>query len=423
MRELARLRIAELAPGGDGVGHFERGGERRAVFVPRTAPGDLVDASVDFGPRPARGTLRSVVEPSPSRVAPVCPWLGRCGGCDWMHLSVEAQSAAHALLVRRSLERAGAGELRIATHQAARALGYRARARLAVQADRGGVRLGYRRGASHSVVDVDACAVLEKTLEAALAPTRALFRDERGRGEVSLSLGALGRPVLDVSWQDAPSGALFLAIDRRVEDGTFGGAVVRQPGASRPAAVGDARAETQGADGRTLTVPAGAFAQAHPAMSAKVAERALALAPPDAERVLELFAGSGNFTVVLAPRARHLTAVESSSDAAHAAQGNLTARGLVAQVVVADADAFPIGPGERIAWLDPPRQGAPGAMRALAGSHVRRVAYVSCDPITLGRDVHVLVEAGMRVAAVETFEMFPQTSHVETLVVLDRRRA
>src|ERR1700690_2629412 len=89
------LTIASLAPGGDGVAHVELDGERRAVFLPHTVPGDVVRAGVDTSRRPARGRVPEVVTAGPDRVVSACAWSTRCGGCDWMHLSVEAQGRAH----------------------------------------------------------------------------------------------------------------------------------------------------------------------------------------------------------------------------------------------------------------------------------------------------------------------------------------
>jgi 23S rRNA (uracil1939-C5)-methyltransferase len=141
----------------------------------------------------------------------------------------------------------------------------------------------------------------------------------------------------------------------------------------------------------------------------------------DASRpVVELFAGSGNFTVLLARHAESLIAVESEPRAVAAARANLTSRSLRARVVEADADAFEIPAATRTVVLDPPRTGAAGAARRLAASKVRRVVYVSCDPTTLARDVEMLVHGGFRLSRAELFEMFPHTSHVEVVTLLER---
>jgi 23S rRNA (uracil1939-C5)-methyltransferase len=136
--------------------------------------------------------------------------------------------------------------------------------------------------------------------------------------------------------------------------------------------------------------------------------------------VVELFAGSGNFTVLLARHTDALVAVESDARAAAAARANLDARGLRARVVDGDADAYDVPSQVRTVILDPPRTGAAGAARRIAASKARRVVYVSCDPTTLARDVETLCRAGFRLASAAMFEMFPHTSHVEIVAALER---
>jgi 23S rRNA (uracil1939-C5)-methyltransferase len=434
-RPIARIEITSIAAGGDGVAHVDRPEGRRAVFVAASAPGDIVDAQIDFSGRPARATVLRLIQPSPHRVEPSCPHAGSCGGCDFMHLDLDAQRDAHRAIVASALERAlhrtGVALPAIAVHAAPHSLGYRTRARLAIRArpksrapqaaGANNVIVGYRRAGRHMLYDVDSCIVLDPRLDGALPELRRLFQGENGEGEASVALGALGHPVVDIAWTGELSPGFFSRLSHLVEGGGFDGADVWLAGASRPARLGDPRAVTLGADGEPLTVPSGAFAQAHSAVNVELGERVLAVAEPTGRPVVELFAGSGNLTVLLARHALSLTAVESDGRAVEAAQVNLKARGLSARIVKADADEFALPANARVAVLDPPRAGAEGASRRLAASKVRRVAYISCDPSTLARDVALLVAAGFRPFAVETFEMFPHTSHVETLVGLDRR--
>jgi 23S rRNA (uracil1939-C5)-methyltransferase len=143
--------------------------------------------------------------------------------------------------------------------------------------------------------------------------------------------------------------------------------------------------------------------------------------------VVELFAGSGTLSVLLGRDAASFLAVEIAPQAVDAARENLRARGLGAdqgvKVTCADADAFAIPAAATVVVLDPPRAGAPGASQAIARSGARAIVYVSCDPVTLARDLAVLADAKSRFAItdMETFELFPQTSHVETVVRLARR--
>jgi 23S rRNA (uracil1939-C5)-methyltransferase len=423
-----RLAISSIAPGGHGIAHVEHGGERRVVFVPRAAPGDLLEAQVDFERRPARAEMMRLIEPSKLRAPVDCPIAERCGGCDLMFLTREAQHGVHRQIVAELLSRAlGAPLPAVGLHVAPSATKYRTRARLAVLAGSGRAVVGYRRAASRHIEGVAQCLVLDASLEAVLPFLQTAFADQRGEGEVAVALGKEGRPVLDVHWHGDLSGTFYAAVESHVESGMLAGAEVWIPGAREPARVGDARAVTLGADGEPLVVPSGGFAQAHPALNIELGRTLLALAEVDARRpadtsrpVVELFAGSGNFTVLLARHTENLVAVESDARAASAARANLAARGLRARVVEGDADQFDLPAATRTVVLDPPRTGATGAVSRLAASKVRRVVYVSCDVTTLARDIETLAQSGFRLAHLEMFEMFPHTSHVEIVAALER---
>ena len=152
------------------------------------------------------------------------------------------------------------------------------------------------------------------------------------------------------------------------------------------------------------------------ALVARVAE----LARTEGMRVLELYAGSGNLTLALAPGSESYTAVEQSPDAVLALRTNLAARDLRVKVVESDvAKALAGGPVD-VVVLDPPRTGAPSVLATLAQRKPKRVIYVSCDPATLGRDVAELLTRGYVVTWAEAFEMFPQTADLESVVQLER---
>jgi 23S rRNA (uracil1939-C5)-methyltransferase len=420
-----RLEIESIAPGGEGLAHVTHGERRRAVFVRRAAPGDVLEADVDWTRKPARATVLRVIEPSSQRAVPPCPIAERCGGCDLMHLTLESQTKAHLDIVRASLAHAlaasGASEVpHVTSHAAPRDAAYRTRARLAVVIERGRVVVGYRQSSSHAAVDVERCWVLDPLLDALWPELRELFAAERGRGEITVAIGARERPVLDVKWTGELGGSFFAAVDAKVASGHWAGAEVWLEGARAPARFGAPQAVTTGADGQVLIVPSGAFAQAHPAMNVRLGERILARGAFEGQAVLELFAGSGNFSVLLARTAASLTTVESDARAVAQARENLASRALSARIVEADADAYEISAAVRTVVLDPPRAGAAGAAARIARSKVRRVVYVSCDVATMARDIATLAPAGFRLVEVETFEMFPHTSHVEVLAILER---
>lgn len=437
------LQIESIAAGGAGVAH-EQG---RAVFVPRTAPGDVVEAAVEPRGSTLRGRVLRVITPGPGRVDPACAHLDTCGGCDLMHLSAGAQRAAHRAIVEDALRRtAGLSELPLivshTVHTSAAgegsaaggtaALAYRTRARFFARAERGGrVKVGFRAAESHDLADVDRCIVLVPALDALLRELPSVLSGSKGDGEISVALGAEGKPIADITWRGALPPSVWSQLDAHTRDGTasgdpsraWAGARVWLDGAAAPATFGDPRPVVEGADGRPLVVAAGGFAQPSNEAGALLARRVADLVQKSGQAlgsIVELFAGSGTLSILLAPLTDRFVAVESDDDSARAARQNLEARGLQAKVVRADADAFDPGRAD-VVVLDPPRTGARGAAERIAASPSRAVVYVACEPTTMARDVAALVAGGFTVTDVETVEIFPQTSHVETLVRLARR--
>ncbi len=414
--------ITHIAPGGEGVMHANVGGERRAVFLAHAAPGDVIRAEVDLSRRPARGRIVELLAPSGDRVAPACAWSDRCGGCDWMHLSAGAQAREHLRHVRDALP----PEWRHATirwHSAPAPLAYRARARVHLKSVRGGrVAVGMHEARTHEPVEVERCAVLDPALDRARQALGPLLEGSRGRGDAQLALGLDRRPVVDVRWVGDVSPAAFGRLEQAVAAGQLAGARITLDGASRPAVVGDAQPWMTAADGAPMRLAPGGFGQANEEVNAALADHVAEHASrAEAQRAVELYAGAGNFSVLLARRVRDLVVVEASRDACEAARANLAARGLKARVVEADAATYAFGPATDLLVLDPPRAGAREPVDRLAASRVRHVVYVSCDTATLARDLGRLAPA-YALRSVAAFEMFPQTSHVEVVVAIERRR-
>lgn len=437
--ERIELRIDALAAGGAGVGRL--GGE--VVFVPATAPGDLVELELDRSARPARGKVLRVIEPSADRVAPPCSFVETCGGCDWMHVRLEAQQAAHAELVRQAITR----ELSvlalppIRVHPAPAALGYRTRARLFARAERGEVRVGYRAPRTHAVAAVDRCLVLSEVLAPLVGELPHVLRGAVGEGDLLISQASGGRPAVEIHWRGQLAPLTWQLLDERVVRGTWAGARVTLDGAREAASFGDPRPILVAADGLPLVLAPGGFGQPSEEGATVLARRVAELAHLDSSRsphLLELFAGSGTLSVLLARGARSrddasdplappaglasFGAIERVPEAVACLRQNLAARGLAGKVTEADADRHPIPARTDLVVLDPPRTGAPGAARAIAASSARVVVYVSCDPATLARDLSCIVAGGFEMTDIEVVELFPQTSHVETLVRLARPR-
>ncbi|HEY1954885.1 MAG TPA: class I SAM-dependent RNA methyltransferase [Polyangiaceae bacterium] len=416
------VRTTSMAPSGEAVGHFEEDGRdavtRRAVLVRGGAPDEVVRVRLDASSRPARGEIVEVVEPSASRVAPPCKWIDACGGCDWMHLSRQAQRDAHVALAASIAKGAP-----VTFHEAPAALAYRTRARVHVRPARRGRRtaeclVGFFGARSHDVVVVDSCIVLDPRVEAARASASSFFRDARCDGEVSLALGRDALPVADAHFSGDLPAEMFARLDAEVAARRWAGFAITSAGAKRPAVIGDPTPWIDGADGAPLELASGGFSQANDEVNRALAARVAELAGRE-KKILELYAGAGNFTVLLA-RSGELRAVESSEPACEAARRNLAARGLSGKITCADASTFEIPSATPVVVLDPPRTGAREACERIAKARgVRRVVYVSCDRATLARDAAILAPT-FAVRSIDVLEMFPSTSHAETVVLFER---
>jgi len=388
-----RVGLDSLAFGGDAVGRDDDG---RVVFVPGGAPGDTVLVTVEEEKKGySRGALERILRPGPSRVEAPCPrYLEGCGGCQWQHVDLETQRAAKGDIVRRALRHAG-GEV-AATQAPAPGFGWRRRARLRF---RRGV-LGYLERRSHRLVDVDRCPQLEPALEQALVAVRAVVPTD-GSGEVELLL--TGRGEVHVVFSTPIPGAAGLV-------GAAGIAGV---------VTGDATFGAERVDLADEEVPfwarADVFAQASAAGNLALRRLVLEAAGPLAgRRVLELFAGSGNFTRDLAREAAEVVAVEEAPAAVALARDNLAARGLTAELRAEPAERS-LGGRFDLIVVDPPRVGLAPELCAALATQACPIVYVSCDPNTLARDIQLL---GRRVERAIPLDLMPQTFHIEVVANL-----
>ena len=419
------LHVTHLAPGGAGVAHAAIGGERRAVFIRHAAPGDHVRADVDPSQRPARARLLSVLSGGPDRVPSPCPWSERCGGCDWMHLSLDAQARGHLEHLRAALPSRWR-DVPIETHAAPAALEHRVRARVHVRCSRSGrAVVGMHGAGTHDPVEVERCAVLDPALEAIRRRLAAVMTGSRGQGDVQMALGAGRLPVLELRWDGELAREAFGRLESAVQEKVIAGASVVVGDATRPAVIGDPTPWMAGADGQPLRLAPGGFGQATEPMNTLLARHVAEIVRRwRPGKAVELYAGAGNLSVLLAREVGDLVCVESSRGACQAARANLVDRGLAGgvRVVEADAEQHAWSPATRLVVLDPPRTGARAVAERLAAARTPFVVYVSCDPPTLGRDLAIL-EATHAPVSVAAFEMFPNTSHVEAVVALERSGA
>lgn len=399
-----------------GAGEAEHDGQ--TVAVRGALAGEYVEARIEG----RHATVTSIVTPHPERVAPACDIADRCGGCDWMHASQTLQREATEALWRAQL--GSWWDEPLLLHDVGPPLGYRCRARFAVRA-RKGIRLGYRRARSHRLVELKNCPILRPELERTIPELRTLLDGSRGDGEAAVALGAGGAPVLDLRFEGELDGAVFGRVHEAIAEGRWAGARVWEGDVAKPAVFGDPRPHVVGADGEPLIIAPGGFSQPSLEAGEKLALHAARMVPESEGPVIELFAGSGTLTVALrAGPLRNATdylVVEEVAAAREALLHNLERRDLPAvRFNVGDANEVNIPRGTPLVVLDPPRRGAAGAIAQIAEARVKRVLYVSCDPASLARDLRALGDA-YRCTAAEGFRLFPQTHHVETAMLLERR--
>jgi tRNA/tmRNA/rRNA uracil-C5-methylase (TrmA/RlmC/RlmD family) len=378
------LDVGPVAHGGHCVA---RTGDGQVVFVRHALPGERVVAEVT---EEHRGFLRadtvSVLARSADRVAPPCPYAGRCGGCDFQHAAPAAQRELKAAVVREQLARLGglsAAEVE--------ALGVRVeelpggplgwRTRVGYTVDAAG-RAGLLAHRSHEVVPVDRCLIAHPAIQAL--------------------------PVTEKEW---PADDRVTAVASAGGDVTVLGSTSRV--VSGPAIVRERAA------GREWRLPVRTFWQVHPAAADTLVEAVLELLRPEpGEHACDLYGGAGLFSAALAGAGVTVTLVESDRTAVAAARESLADLSTV-HIVRSTVDSFRWREEPDLVVLDPPRSGAGASVvRTVVAARPRAVAYVACDPAAFARDVATFRAAGWRLARLRAFDAFPMTHHVECVGLL-----
>lgn len=405
-----QLTIESIAAGGDGIGRSEG----LAVFVPRTAPGDVIEASLDVRGRFARGRLRTIVEPSRDRVDAVCRHYtrDRCGGCQLQHIAYEAQLSAKSAMVRDAMQRIGkrADVQAVEIVPSPSAWAYRTKLTLALRWTGTHWRAGLHPFDNpDDVFQLEECPITDERVLAVwrdvLAASTLLPRVRRLRGAVRLTddgasfvlEGGVAWPnaaafsdrvaSLTSIWWQSDEGHKRLVVDRRAPRGVAGAAA-----------------------------PDASFVQVNAAtadlLRQHVIARTMVICPTT---VVDAYAGAGATAVSLAELGVRVTAIELDAAAARWTGAHLPAgsRAIVGRVEDEIQGALPTD----VVILNPPRAGVDERVtQSLTANPPRAIVYVSCNPATLARDVARLPQ--FRIASLLSFDMFPQTAHVETVCEL-----
>ena len=407
------VEIERLLPGGVGLAHAES----LTLFVSLAAPGDVVRVVIDrIQGKVGFASIIEILKPSPLRIEPPCPYFGRCGGCDFQQLTYEAQLNAKVEIIRDCLHRIAKIDtpLNILIYPSPNQWHYRARAMWQVDsANSNDKLLGYFERGSNRVCDVEYCAVLVPELQATLERVRNEVRGETGverLRDIEVVAGDEGVSV-------APPLAGFKTdiVSRLIGNETYHFSAEAffqiNHGLLAPLiaeALRDVNREEESAIGNAAGEPKNDVKGGTKGKSA-----------------IDLYCGVGLFTLPLARRFERVIGVEGSARATEFARRNLEFAKLNnAEVVTSRVSdwmkqhARSFGPVDFL-LLDPPRAGAENAVVAgILALRPARIAYVSCDPATLARDLKKLIAGGYALDSVVAFDMFPQTHHVETVVHL-----
>ncbi len=443
------VELTDLAYGGDAVGRYEG----RVLFVPGGIPGERVRVEVVEERRGhARANLLEILRPAPERIEPEFPLLTD-SGCQWQHIAYPAQLTWKAHIVRQLLVRIGKQPDALVHPTLGMPAGispwhYRNMAVFSVGANN---EVGFKLTESHDVQDLETCPLLHPALDMVYQRIRARlieqFGDELAQMIQGFTLrGAIGAVGLNNTTTPVKAVPALLNIHARP------GSVIEEPQelaqelmTTAPGIVGVIIERVGGRYGRVVAgqefltdmvhskrfrVSADSFFQVNMVQTHLLVERVLAmLEPARADVVLDGYSGVGLFSAFLAPRTTRVIAIESQPSAVMDARANATLNNQMNVTTLEGTLERLLGQlyyrRERVdlVVVDPPRAGChPKAIQALQSLAPRTIAYVSCDPSTLARDIASLCSTDRyRLVYAQPLDMFPQTYHIECIALLARK--
>jgi 23S rRNA (uracil1939-C5)-methyltransferase len=445
--ERATLEIDGLNHAGEGVGHMNG----FTVFVPGAAPGDLVAAEViSVKPGYARALPIRLERPSPRRVEPFCGYFGRCGGCRLQHIDYAEQLRLKRQIVAETLRRIGGLEVPVAP-----VLGmpdprhYRNKYQAPVAAENGQVRVGLYEPRSHHVVELSQCPIQHPAGDQAVVAARQALQElripaydeQRRRGVVRHVIArtsfATGEVLLALvtNGRELPRAARLVELLRRRVQNLAG---IVQNINPRPGNVILGQEEitlwgrpyiVERLGELSFRVSTRSFFQVNPVQAEVLYGLVQRLAGlTGRETAFDLYCGIGTIALNLAGGAAQVIGVESVSAAVEDARANAALNGITnATFLVGRAEEkvpelLRAGRRAGVVVLNPPRKGcAPELLDVVARALPERIIYISCNPATLARDLKILAEAGYPAREVHPVDMFPHTSHVETIARIQRK--
>lgn len=380
--------IKKIVPQGLGLAF----NENLTLFVPLSAADDKLSVKIfQLKGKTAFAEIESVIEPSPLRIEPPCPYFGRCGGCDFQQMTYEAQLSAKLDMIRDSLKRIGKIEFEneIPIIASPKPFEYRSRTQWHLETRQ--KKIGYFKRNSHDIIDIEHCLILDPALDNTL-------KEQRNT----------------LNWDG------FWANRAEIEAvcGSDGGVSVYSPEIMEPTEdisfkVGDFK----------YLYSAQSFFQGNQLLMEQLLDTALSGA--SGKHALDLYCGVGLFTLPLATKFENVFGVEGSEQAIEFAKRNTTNAGIENISFAAESvGEFLAGrelEGTDFVLLDPPRTGTEkDVIDKIVKLKPLDLSYVACDPAMLARDLRQLLDGGYTIESITALDLFPQTHHVETVVRLKR---
>jgi len=423
------ITIDSLSYGGRGVGRRQDG---KVVFVPMALPGEQVRVRVEkeHGSYCIAGAP-AVLRTSPHRVEPECGRFSHCGGCDWQHLAYPEQVRWKSVILRDEITKTGYLKIPEQFQAVPSEMGYGYRGHATFQCSyEPDFSLGFFRKGTNRIIDIDSCPVLKPRVREIASGVRDILRKNPIPGLYSIEIhspqdesilqarcrrnvhrNAAG--IMERIYRELDiSGLSFVVSGVRRSDHVFGQRFCRY---------------SLNVHGRKihLSCSFGDFIQANMQLNTALVEHVVDLAG-GAVKVLDLYGGSGNFSIPLSLAASEVVSIERSSKLA--SLGNISAKkNRVGNVKFLAMDALKAvtsirdeAVGFDTVVLDPPREGAKEVVQIIPDLQPSRIIYISCNPSTLARDLATLCRTGFVLKQLMMFDMFPQTFHIESVAYLER---
>jgi len=440
--EIYRAQVTGFTSEGLGVCRVEG----CAVFVPNAAPEEVYDLRiVHVGKNAAHGKIINIITRSEQRVNRECPYAKLCGGCDFWHLTYEAECEIKRQRVLDALNRLGGQALQNINITGAKICkNYRNKAQYPVSTDG---RAGFFKKGTHDVIEIDRCLILPEITDQAKAAVLSWAKQAKVKPYDEQSHTGLLRHIfvrtaaktgqimvcLVINGEDIPQKKRLIAELTKLKGMTC--IAINQNMRKGNAVLGEVTKTIWGEDsiedilcGLRFRISPRSFYQVNRDQAEILYEKAMEAAQLNGnETVLDLYCGTGTITLCLAKKAKNVIGVEVIDAAIENAKENAKRNGIEnARFFCADAGQAAKQLAKEntkpdVIVVDPPRKGiSADVIEAIAEMSPKKVVYVSCDPATLARDVKLLCEKGYNLTHAEAVDLFPRCSHIESIVCLSK---